>query len=300
MAKPGVQDSRAESAESDASAELDASAESDASPDPEVRRSFRLVLEFDGRDFEGWQIQRRGGRTVQGCVVEAVASVVAGKARVTGSSRTDSGVHAEGFVASLQVATDLDPRTLQRALNAVLPPDVVILELTEAPPDFDARRDACWKNYRYSIWNAANRSPKRSRRALHVRQKLNLEAMRRAAGQLIGRHDFACFQAAGSTTGHTVRGLYRVDVLQPAQGEVTIEVEGSGFLRYMVRNLVGTLIEVGRGRRAADGIADLIASRDRRRAGPTAAPHALCLIQVCYTPHSAEAVAEPQAEAAED
>ena len=115
--------------------------------------------------------------------------------------------------------------------------------------------------------------------------------MRQAARQLTGRHDFACFQATGSTVEHTVRSLYRVDVLQPneGEGELTIEVEGSGFLRYMVRNLVGTLLEIGRGRRAAEEIPQLIAGRDRRRAGPTAPPHGLSLIEVCYTPHPAEA-----------
>lgn len=275
------------SAERDSRAEGQGGAEE--SPALAARRSFRLLLEFDGSDFEGWQIQRRSGRTVQGSLVKAVERVVAGRARVTGSSRTDSGVHAEGFVASLQVATDLTPETLQRALNAVLPRDVVIRELHEAAVDFDARRDACWKRYRYSIWNAPDRSPRRARRTLHVRQPLDLEAMRRAAEQLTGRHDFACFQAAGSAVEHTVRSLYRVDVLEQAEGEVTLEVEGAGFLRYMVRNLAGTLIEVGRGRRAAETIPQLIASCDRRLAGATAAPHGLSLIEVGYTPHPAEA-----------
>ena len=259
-----------------------------AADSAEGARNFRLVLEFDGAGFEGWQIQRRGERTVQGCLHEAVDRVTGGPARITGSSRTDSGVHAEGLVASLRVATELAPEALQRALNGVLPNDVVIRELGEAALDFDARRDARWKAYRYAIWNAPDRAPLRAQRTLHVRQKLDLQAMSRAASQLVGSHDFRCFQASRSSVEHTIRTLYRVDVLQPGEGEVAVEIEGSGFLRYMVRNIVGTLLEVGQGRRDAEEMPELLLARDRTRAGPTAAARGLTLIEVSYTPHPRE------------
>ncbi len=251
-------------------------------------RSFRLLIEFDGSEFAGWQIQRRGERTVQGCLTEAARRLSAGDGvRVTGSSRTDSGVHAEGLVANLRLESELGPEALRRALNGILPADVVILELAEAAPDFDARRDARWKAYRYAIWNAPDRSPRRARRALHVRQELDLAAMRLAASQLVGRHDFRCFQAAGSAVERTVRTLYRLEVLEAGPGDVAIEVEGTGFLRYMVRNIVGTLLEVGRGRRAAGEMSELISARDRARAGPTVAAHGLTLVRVGYSPHLA-------------
>ena len=260
-------------------------------PEP---RCFRLLIEFEGSGFEGWQLQRRGERTVQGCIGDAAQRVTGDAARVTGSSRTDSGVHAEGLVAGLRVATELTPDALLRALNGVLPHDLVVRALDEVSGDFDARRDAHWKAYRYAIWNAPDRSPLRARRALHVRKKLDLGAMREAASQLVGRHDFRCFQAAGSTVERTVRDLYRVDVLEQGEGEVAIEVEGSGFLRYMVRNIVGTLLEVGRGRRSPREMPALLSARDRTRAGPTAAAHGLTLVEVAYTPHPASARPSPQ------
>ena len=251
-------------------------------------RYFRLVVEFDGSEFEGWQIQGRGERTVQGCLKQAAERLMGGAAQVTGSSRTDSGVHAAAMAVSLRGETDLDPEALRRALNGVLPPDIAVLELAEASADFDVRRQARWKTYRYAIWNARERSPLRAGRWLHVRQALDVEAMRLAAAQLVGRHDFRSFQASGSGVTDTVRSLYRVEIQEPAPGEIVIEIEGSGFLRYMVRNLVGTLLEVARGRRRAEGIPALLAARDRSQAGPTAAPHGLTLVRVVYSPHPRE------------
>ena len=250
-------------------------------------RCFRLLLEFDGSGFEGWQLQRRGERTVQGCLLGAAQQIVGGSPAVAGSSRTDSGVHAEGLVARLRAVTGMAAGELQRALNGVLPSDLVVREVVEVGADFDPQRDACWKAYRYQIWNARERSPLRARRALHVPQELDLSAMRRAAGHLVGRHDFRCFQGRAADGGveQTVRELYRVEVLQPAESEVAVLVEGSGFLRYMVRNIVGTLLEVARGRREAADMPALLASRDRTRAGPTAAAHGLTLERVGYQPY---------------
>ena len=244
--------------------------------------TFRLTLEYDGADFEGWQVQPAGRRTVQGALETAIEKVTSQRVRVTGSGRTDAGVHAEGQVATVAVESALEPERLRLALNGVLPPDVAVLDVALAPEGFDPRRDATSKLYRYSIWNAPSRSPLRRRRALCLRRRLDLPALRRAAEALVGHHDFASFQGAGSEVATTDRTLLRLDVTGEAGGVVNLWFEGTGFLRHMVRNLVGTLLEVGSGRRSPDEMAGILAARERRRAGPTAAPQGLTLVAVRY------------------
>ena len=244
--------------------------------------NFCLVLEYDGCGFEGWQSQSGDARTVQGCLKDAVERITGGSAIVRGSGRTDAGVHAEGQVASIETDTDLDPQSLQRALNGVLPRDIAVLRLEAASPDFDPRRQARSKLYRYCLWNGPQRSPLRSARALYVPQPLELPRMQEAARHLVGSHDFASFQAAGSGVEDTVRTLSRVDVTGEARAEIRLEVEGSGFLRHMVRNIAGTLLEVGRGRREPGDLPALMAARDRTQAGPTAPAHGLTLVRVDY------------------
>ncbi len=243
---------------------------------------FRLSLEYDGTDFAGWQVQAGGERTVQGCLQEALEAVSGGLVRVTGAGRTDAGVHAEGQVAAASLGRDFEPETLQRALNAHLPPDVVVREVASCPADFDPRRQAWGKVYRYRVWNARERSPLRARRSAFVPARLSLESMAHAAATLVGERDFACFQAAGSGITDTVRHLRRLDVTGVPGAEIAFEVEGSGFLRHMVRNLVGTLLEVGKGKRSADSMGALLASGDRRLAGPTAPARGLTLVRVLY------------------
>ena len=243
---------------------------------------FRIVLEYDGTDFEGWQAQREGRRTVQG-VVEAALRAVTGAAsvRIVGAGRTDAGVHAEGQVASVALETRLDPATLRRALDAVLPRDVAARDVACVPESFHARRDAVAKLYAYRIWNAPARSPLRARRSFWVPHALDRAAMRRAAETLRGTHDFASFEGAGSKPGPTVRSLDRVELVESGP-ELRFELEGRSFLRHMVRNVVGTLLEVGRGRRAPDSIAAVLAARSRAAAGPTAPAHGLTLVHVRY------------------
>jgi tRNA pseudouridine38-40 synthase len=253
--------------------------------DPRTRSlpNWRLVLEYDGTDFEGWQVQPGARRTVQG-VLEAALARLAGDCpfAVYGAGRTDAGVHALGQVASVRLATRLAPEALQRAIDALLPPDVALRELTPAPASFHARRDARSKLYVYRLWTGVARSPLRERYALRVRYALDLDALRRAADALVGTHDFASFRAGGGRGRTSVRTLTRVEVTGRAGEELSLEVEGSGFLRHMVRNLAGTLLEVARGRRAADSIPALVAARDRRQAGPTAPAHGLTLVRVDY------------------
>ena len=244
--------------------------------------NFRLTLEYDGADFAGWQAQRSERRTVQETLEGVLARLTGSPARVCGAGRTDAGVHAEGQVASVALATALDPAALQRALNGLLPADLAVVDAERASDDFDARFEARGKRYRYRVWNAPHPSPLRLTRAHWVRRPLDLAAMRDAAAALVGTHDFASCQAAGSGVTSSVRSLRRLDVEGAARGEVRLLVEGDGFLRHMVRILAGTLLEVGVGRRAAGGMAALLAARDRRRAGPTAPARALTLVRVFY------------------
>lgn len=243
--------------------------------------NYRLLLEYDGTDFAGWQAQA-GRRTVQGALEAAITRVTGRRAAVMGAGRTDAGVHAEGQVANVQLETRVVPAALARALNAVLPRDVAVVRLARAPGSFHARRDARSKFYRYMIWNGRAPSPLRARRSVWVRAALDLDAMREAAAALVGEHDFASFQASGSSVLTTRRTLTRLELRGRGAGALQLEVEGSGFLRHMVRTLAGTLLEVGRGRRAADSMAELLAARDRRRAGPTAPARGLTLVRVEY------------------
>jgi len=246
--------------------------------------NFRLLLEYDGSEFHGWQAQPAGQRTVQRCLADALADLAGHPVRVTGSGRTDAGVHAVGQVASVELALDLEPRAIRRALNARLPSDLAVLGVERVGAAFDARRDALGKLYRYRVWNGGERSPLRAASSAYVRGRLDLGAMREAAASLVGCRDFASFQAAGSGVVQTRRRLTRLAASGEPGAEIEFEVEGSGFLRHMVRNLVGTLLEVGQGRRPRDSMAALLAARDRSLAGPTAPARGLCLVAVRYAP----------------
>jgi tRNA pseudouridine38-40 synthase len=243
---------------------------------------FRLTLEYDGAGFAGWQVQAGPLRTVQGVLEAALARIAGHRCRAVGASRTDSGVHAEAQVASVALATSLAPEALRRALNGVLPRDVAVVAAAEVGEGFHARHSARGKLYRYRIWNGASPSPLRAARSHRVFTPLDLGAMRAAAEALVGSHDFRAFQAAGSAPGPTLRTLRRLAIEGEPRAEVQLWVEGDGFLRHMVRILAGTLVEIGIGRRDPAGIAALLASRDRARAGPTAPARGLCLVRVDY------------------
>ncbi len=247
-------------------------------------RRLRLTLEYDGGGFRGWQLQP-GQRTVQGVVETAFQQVLQAEVRVVGAGRTDAGVHARGQVAHADVPGALAPLALRRALNAVLPADLAVIELREAAPDFHARRNARSKSYVYRILNRAVPSPERRGVTWHIRSRLDLDAMREAAAILRGEHDFAAFRGAhgGAPAGEsTLRTLDRLEVVREGD-EVRIVAAGRSFLRHMVRNLAGTLVDVGLGRSSPDDVAAILASRERARAGPTGPPHALCLERVCYS-----------------
>ncbi len=249
-------------------------------------RSLRIELAYDGTAYCGWQSQAVG-RSIQDTFELAWCRVTREQVRVAASGRTDAGVHAVGQVVSLQTATSLTPETLRRALNANLPDDIRVREVAEATIGFHATRDACWKRYRYRIQMGSHPDIFEQRYAWFIPQRLDSAAMREAAGSLVGEHDFAAFQASGSPRRNTVRNVRRltVDLFRTELVDgVQIEIEANGFLYNMVRNIVGSLVEVGRGRQPAEWVGHVLNSRDRRQAGPTAPARGLTLVFVAYPP----------------
>jgi len=255
---------------------------------------LKLTLEYDGARFVGWQAQPNG-RSVQEVLEGAVQRLCGSAVRVTGAGRTDSGVHARGQVASLQSPRDLPLRAWTVGLNALLPEDLACVRAELAPKDFDARRWARGKRYIYSILQTQVRSPLRRGNVWEIRRPLQVEPMRAAGAALLGRHDFSALRAADCPARTTVREIRRLDIF-PDGPRVDLVVEATAFLKHMVRNIAGTLVEVGHGRRSADSLAALLEGRDRTRAGPTAPAHGLCLDEVFYLPGNAN----PHAEETED
>jgi tRNA pseudouridine38-40 synthase len=243
-------------------------------------RTLKLTLAYDGTRLVGWQRQAEGV-SAQGVLEDALSLVEGARVSIHGAGRTDAGVHAIGQVASVTVGCSHDTATLQRALNAQLPDDVRVLAIEEVPSDFHARFGARSKTYRYRIRNTPIADPFDRLYTWHVPERLDVDAMRRAAESLIGTHDFTAFQSTGSDTTSTIRTITRSE-WQEASGALTYEIAGTGFLRRMVRAIVGTLVEVGRGWRQPASVAALLAGGSRSEAGPTAPAHGLFLVDVDY------------------
>ena len=243
-------------------------------------RVFKLVLAYDGSAYSGWQCQP-GRVTLQGTLERALAKITGEAVRVTASGRTDAGVHALGQVAAFDSDRPRTPQQVRDGLNAHLPPDVACVEAEVVADDFDPRRATKEKLYRYVFVDRPARAPLRRARAWHVRDRLDVEAMDRAAEALIGTHDFTSFRAAGCTANHPVRTIpsFRVERVGD---EVHLLARGHGFLRHMVRNVVGTLVDVGRGRKNPDDMRRILESRNRALASATAPPHGLTLWRVGY------------------
>jgi tRNA pseudouridine38-40 synthase len=246
-----------------------------------VVRTLKITLAYDGTRFVGWQRQSEG-ESIQGLLEDALAHFEGAPVVAHGAGRTDAGVHALGQVASVEVAFTHDVATLARALNAQLPEDVRVLSVEEAAPGFHARFSARSKTYRYCIRNGAMATPFERAYVWHVPQPLDVDAMRQAASRLLGRHDFSTFRSIGTDVPDAVRTLHASDVVGDAGSLLTYEVSGDGFLRHMVRAIVGTLVEVGRGWRDPAQMDALLQTRDRARAGATAPPHGLFLVRVDY------------------
>lgn len=243
------------------------------------RRVLRLDLEYDGAGFSGWAAQP-GLRTVEGAVREALGALLRGPVELAVAGRTDAGVHASGQVASAAADTDLEPRRVHRGLNALLPPDVSVRAVTDAPPGFDARRDARSRTYEYRVLPGAPSALRRAR-VLHHPAPLDAAAMADAARRVVGRHDFRAF-----TPTRTEHVFFHRTVAACALGrrgdELVLTVEADAFLRHMVRVLAGTLLLVGRGSWPPSRLDALLRGAPRGAAGPTAPAHALTLTGVRY------------------
>jgi tRNA pseudouridine38-40 synthase len=240
---------------------------------------YRLIVEYDGTDFHGWQLQP-DQRTVQATLEDALARLLGQPTRVAAAGRTDAGVHAAGQVVCFHSQRELAPSMLRRALNALTPDDLVVLAAEQVPDNFDPRRAARSRRYEYRIWNRPEPSPFWRRYAWHIPWALDLDPMRAAAHALLGERDFSSFRAAGCDAAHAVRRVLLSEIER--RGDLVVySIEATAFLRHMVRNIVGSLVEVGQRRRSAD-FAALLAARDRTLAAETAPPQGLCLVEIRY------------------
>ena len=242
--------------------------------------NLKLTIEYDGTNYHGWQNQP-SGQTVQAVLEQAISTFLGVATRIRGSGRTDAGVHALGQVANFFSEKEIDLHRLRRGLNALTPQDITIKVIEIVHDSFDARRDGRSRTYEYRVLNRSTPSPFYLKYAWHVHDLLDVRAMRGAIRYLEGEHDFSSFRAAGCDAAHPVRKVYRVSLDE--RGELLVfTIEATAFLRHMFRNIVGTLVEVGRGLRAPQSFVELLDGRDRTKAGATAPAHGLFLIEVKY------------------
>ncbi len=243
-------------------------------------KNIKLILEYDGSNYHGWQSQKNAS-AIQDILEGAVLKLTGEPSKIIGSGRTDAGVHALGQVANFFSNAKIPPEKYSYALNSLLPPDIVIKHSEEVDNDFHARFDAIGKTYIYRIRNSIYPSALYRNKELHVRLPLEVSLMRESTLHFLGKHDFAAFQATGSSVLSTVRTIYNLNL--SCDGEIiTLEITGNGFLYNMVRIITGTLIDVGIGKLKSADIPKILGSRDRRSAGKTVAPHGLYLKQVYY------------------
>lgn len=242
--------------------------------------NLRLLIAFEGTAYFGWQRQAEGP-TVQEVLEQAVKSITGARSTVIGAGRTDAGVHAEGMAASFRTESALPPERLRDALNSVLPRDVAVLELADAPPGFHAQFDAKGKRYEYRVWPHHVRPVFGRERLWHVKWPLDVGRMNEGAAMVVGQRDFSAFCASGSNVSHCVRTVAAAEWF-PRGAELVFGIEGDGFLYNMVRIIVGSLVDVGRGKLALDDFRAALESGDRALCGPTAPARGLCLVWVRY------------------
>ena len=244
-------------------------------------RNIKLLIEYDGANYLGWQVQAKG-LTIQGILEDKLALLTGEKVHLFGSGRTDAGAHALGQVASFKTQNPMDVRTIQKALNSLLPSDIAIKEVGEVGEDFSARKSAKSKVYEYRILNGPIRSVFNREYAWYIPQRLDLREMKKATQILIGEHDYSSFRSVGTPTKTAIRRVFRAEWRKGREGVLRLEIEANGFLKQMVRAIVGTLVEVGKGKIAVDEFRKILESKDRSLAGPTAPAHGLLLKEVKY------------------
>ncbi len=244
-------------------------------------RNIKLIIEYDGTNYHGWQIQKNAV-TIQEHVEKALRQLLGVQTGVTGCSRTDVGVHAYGQVAHFFTDSTIPGEKFSYALNNLLPRDIVVQKSEEVPEDFHSRYSSKGKKYRYLICNSAHQSALMRNRACHVRPELDFEQMRKAAAHFVGEHDFAAFQATGGQVRSTVREIYSMNVSRKEDKLIELEVSGNGFLYNMIRIIAGTLIYVGMGKLRESDIPGIISGLDRTNAGKTAPAQGLYLMEIYY------------------
>jgi tRNA pseudouridine38-40 synthase len=248
--------------------------------------NYRLVIEYDGREYAGFQTQPDRA-TVQSTLEAALSQhFERGRVIVHGSGRTDAGVHALGQVVNFVVDVDRHVERIRLGLNTILPPSIAVVDVRRVPDSFHARFSAVGKTYRYRIFERPDRSPFLAGVALHSRRPLDWSAVETALPALVGTHDFSAFRGAGCSAHSPVRTIDRAEHVDAGAGEHHLFFHGNGFLRYQVRKMVGTLLEIGLGRRAPASLAEVLASRNPARSGKTAHAQGLCLMSVDYPPDS--------------
>jgi len=244
-------------------------------------KNFKITIEYDGSAYHGWQRQSTE-RTVQEEIEKALMTLTEKRVVLTGSGRTDAGVHAFGQAANFHCDTSLDPEVINKGLNSLLPEDIVITACKQVPDKFHARYDVKSKTYHYRILNRTLPASIFRQYAWHIRKKLDQNAMRSALSHIVGTHDFKAFEGSGSPRSNTTRCIMHADLVELEDGYVIFEIVGDGFLRFMVRNIVGTLVDVGFGKITSDDFNRIFVSKDRKLAGATAPAHGLFLMWVKY------------------
>ena len=244
-------------------------------------KNFKIIIEYDGTSYHGWQRQKNE-RTIQEEIEKALLTMTGEKTVLTASGRTDAGVHALGQVANFHCDTDLSPQAFQNGLNSLTKDDIVIISCDIAYENFHSRFDAKSKIYNYRILNRNLPAAINRQYIWFIRKKLDLVSMRHAARHIIGSHDFKAFEGTGSPRSHTTRCVMKADIVEQENGFIVFEVEADGFLRFMVRNIVGTLVDVGLGKITTNDFKKILLSENRSMAGATAPPHGLFLMKVKY------------------
>jgi tRNA pseudouridine38-40 synthase len=254
-------------------------------------KHIKLILQYDGTDYSGWQVQKKE-KTIQGLIENALVKVTGERTRIAGAGRTDAGVHALHQVAAFHTKSHLKPATLMKAINANLPPDVRVAKMSECFPDFHPRFSAKHKTYVYLISRPGPYSVFLRRYSWQIPYELNFNRMRKAAELLAGKHDFACFRASGCSSKNAVRNIKKISITKTESFDfleflfkselIKISIQADAFLRHMARNIVGTLVEVGRGKITLDAFEDILHSKDRKRSGPTAPAQGLFLEKIIY------------------
>ena len=253
-------------------------------------RNIKLLVEYDGTNYHGWQVQP-GQRTIQGVIQSRLSMVVKSDTRITGAGRTDAGVHALGQAANFKTDSRMTPAEFKAALNSVLPKDIVIRHVQEVEDNFHARHDATSRTYRYTILNEKTLSAFLRNYVYLVSHSIDVDGMAEACKLLLGTHDFSSFASTGDPVSDYVRTVSDARILDTEHSDslfytknrlIQFHIEASGFLRCMVRAIVGTLLEIGNGRIAPEKMLEILEARDRSTAGPSLPAKGLCLIKVDY------------------